>query len=87
MVSRISFYGKTTCLRTILTGSLQYLNPYLSPWGFPPNMVTKVKAIRPRIKKTFPRASQNSLSPYHFTAKTFTILLLKQSINLLKAMG
>lgn len=63
----------------MVTGSFQYLNPYLSPCGFPPNIVTKVKQIKLTIKITFPRAIQNSLSPYHFTAVRFTSL--KQSIS------
>jgi hypothetical protein len=45
------------------------LTPYASFCGFPPTIVMNVKLYTIKIKKTLPRASQNSASPYHFTTK------------------
>jgi hypothetical protein len=50
--------------------------PYASFCGFPPTIVMNVKLYTIKIKKTLPRASQNSASPYHFTTKALIQLRL-----------
>ena len=64
----------------VYPGAWYVRTPYASFFGLPPTMVMKVNIYTIKIRKTLPKASQNSASPYHLT--TNALMQLKSLLGI-----